>query len=66
MNFKLSFKEKLQLKVHKMMCDACNNYEKQSIIIDKELSSSIISENIDINLDQLKNQIKNKLSSSLN
>ena len=34
---KLSFKEELQLKVHKMMCDACSNYEKDSLLIDKAL-----------------------------
>lgn len=36
--FRLSFKEKLQLKVHKAMCDACTNYEKQSIFMDKALN----------------------------
>ncbi len=35
--FKLSFKEKMQLEVHKMLCDACSNYEKDSILIDKTL-----------------------------
>ncbi len=34
---KLSFKEQLQLKVHKAMCDACSNYEKDSLLIDKAL-----------------------------
>ena len=34
---KLSFKEKMQLEIHKMMCDACSNYEKDSILIDKTL-----------------------------
>lgn len=38
--FRLSFKEKLQLKVHQAMCSACTNYEKQSIIMDKALSHS--------------------------
>lgn len=36
--FRLSFKEKLQLKMHKTMCDACTNYEKQSKFMDKALS----------------------------
>ena len=35
--FKLSFKEKLQLKAHKAMCNACTNYEKQSYLMDKAL-----------------------------
>jgi hypothetical protein len=27
----------MQLEVHKMMCDACSNYEKDSLLIDKAL-----------------------------
>lgn len=38
---RLSFKEKLQLKVHKAMCDACSNYEKDSLIIDKAIQKKI-------------------------
>jgi len=34
---KLTFKEEVQLKIHKMMCDACSNYEKDSLLIDKAL-----------------------------
>jgi len=34
---KLSFKEQVQLKMHKAMCDACSNYEKDSLLIDKAL-----------------------------
>lgn len=34
LHFKLLFKEKLQLKMHKMMCGACSNYEKQSLLIE--------------------------------
>ncbi len=30
----LSCKEKLQLGIHKVMCGACKNYEKQSLYID--------------------------------
>ncbi len=37
---KLSFKEKIQLKVHKSMCKACSNYEKQSILIEKVMSET--------------------------
>jgi len=35
---KLSFKKRVQLKVHKAMCDACSNYEKDSLLIDKALT----------------------------
>lgn len=34
---KLSFKEKVQLTLHKSMCDACYAYEKQSKVVDKLL-----------------------------
>ncbi len=42
LNHKLSFKEKIQLKVHKSMCQACSNYEKQSKLIDKVMSETKI------------------------
>ena len=34
----ISFKEKVQLKMHKSFCDACTAYEKQSRLIDKLLN----------------------------
>jgi hypothetical protein len=34
---RLSYKEEVQLKIHKMMCEACRNYEKQSVFISKLL-----------------------------
>lgn len=36
---KLSFGERLQLELHKMMCDACKTYEKQSIVLEEGLKS---------------------------
>ncbi len=39
LHFKLSITEKLQLRMHKSMCDACTMYEKQSIVLEKSLSS---------------------------
>ena len=33
----LSAKEKIQLTLHKSMCDACTAYEKQSMALDKIL-----------------------------
>ena len=38
---KLSFREKVQLTMHKSMCDACTAYEKQSKLIDGLLSRHI-------------------------
>lgn len=34
---RLSYKERLQLKMHKSMCSACRLYEKQSSVLDKAL-----------------------------
>ncbi len=38
-HFHLSFRESLQLKMHKMMCNACTMYEKHSKILDKSLEN---------------------------
>ncbi len=39
LHFKLSWKDKLQLRMHKMMCDACRRYEKQSLFLDNALKA---------------------------
>lgn len=36
--YKLTWKEKIQMKVHMRVCKACAIYEQQSILIDKRLS----------------------------
>ena len=38
LHFHLSAKERLQLKMHKMMCTACTRYEKQSTFLEKGIS----------------------------
>ena len=35
--FRLTLKQKIQLKAHKAMCSACSNYEKQSRFMDQAL-----------------------------
>ena len=66
LNFKLSVKEKLQLRVHKMMCDACTNYEKQNLLIEKALANQEDKEDKlnekDINLPDFKKSILDKLA----
>ena len=59
--FKLSFKERLQLKLHKTMCDACTNYEKQSKIIERGVEIYQKRQQNDIDMQQLKNEISIKL-----
>lgn len=39
--FKLGRKEKMMLKLHTAMCDACTAYEKQSMLIDKILQTHL-------------------------
>ncbi len=62
---KLSFTEKLQLKLHLMMCDACSKYEKQSLILEKGIKTMKPSEDIKIDIVELKNRINQKLQQSL-
>lgn len=38
--FRLTLKQKIQLKAHKTICSACSNYEKQSIFMDQALRHS--------------------------
>ena len=62
-HFKLSATEKIQLELHKLMCDACKRYEKQSEIIEEGIKSEIESHNSKTELDTeaLKTKIKEKL-----
>jgi hypothetical protein len=62
LHFKLSVKEKLQLRTHKMMCKACSNYEKQSIFIEKGISINQKGEFSVDDVNQLKVIITEKLS----
>ena len=64
--FKLSFKERLQLKLHKMVCDACSNYEKQSLVIEKAIGLHQNKQQIGIDIKQLKDQISVKLDKAEN
>ncbi len=64
LHYKLSFIEKIQLKFHKRICDACNLYEKQSILLEKGIKSIISSEDIDIDISKLQRQIKENLKLS--
>lgn len=60
-HFKLSFTEKIQLEVHKMMCDACKTYEKQSVIIEEGINRTHHTHSHEIDAEQLKKQIQAKL-----
>ncbi|MBW6479649.1 MAG: hypothetical protein K0B37_09495 [Bacteroidales bacterium] len=62
--FKLSVKEKMQLKMHKMMCDACTNYEKQSMLMDHALLKIEKPEKISLDLSTFKKNIQKKMEGS--
>lgn len=62
---KLSFKENLQLHLHKSICDACTAYEKQSKRIDEILQSNIHSKHPE-DIETIKNTaLKEKILKSL-
>ena len=63
-HFKLSVTERLQLRMHKIMCNACTRYEKQSILLDKGLSSIKESERDEKELEHLKKIIIHKLENT--
>ncbi len=64
LNFRLTWTEKMQLKAHKMMCDACSNYEKQSIFIDKGIAASKKMEFPETDIEHLKELIVRKLENT--
>ena len=63
MHFKLSIRERIQLRIHKSMCEACRIYEKQSAVIEKGISMQKPDTSIEINVDALKKDIHNLLES---
>jgi hypothetical protein len=61
LHFKLSMLEKMQLKMHKTMCNACTRYEKQSELIEKGIAKSKEKDFSQAELEQLKKMINQKL-----
>lgn len=61
-HFRLSTKEKMQLKMHKAMCSACSSYEKQSVFLEKGISFHKIPEYSPEDLQELKVEINRKLA----
>lgn len=69
LHFKLSFTERLQLSMHKIVCEACSNYEKQSILIEKSISHDINAEkpnlsvsDYQIDLEKFKKSVVEKIN----
>jgi len=61
LSFRLSAKEKIQLKAHKMMCSACRNYEKQSVLIEKVMENREELKEYKLDLEQFKVSLIEKL-----
>lgn len=64
LHFRLSFKEKLQLKIHKLMCEACQRYEKQSELLDKGIANAYKRIQLDDSMDGLKKRIVKSLENN--
>lgn len=62
LHVKLSITERLQLAVHKSMCDACRMYEKQSGLIDQSLDLHHHGVQTQADIDKLKSLILAKLN----
>lgn len=57
----LSFKERLQLRMHTIMCDKCSRYEQQSEFIERSIENLSNSHVHNTNLDELKSKINEKI-----
>jgi len=54
LHFSLSSKEKYQLKMHKMMCNACRQYENHSYFIDENLKHNQFNTPREVDIEKLK------------
>jgi glucose-6-phosphate-specific signal transduction histidine kinase len=61
LHFKLSLGEKIALRLHISMCQACQLYEKQSAFIDRGLSSSLAKKEAFKDIEALKLKIHKEL-----
>lgn len=61
---RLSWREQIQLRAHKMICEACSRYEKQSSLIEKGMGTGQVKELKAEDIEQLKQSIYQKLESN--
>ena len=62
LHFSLSRKERYRLKMHKMMCNACRQYENHTFFIDHNLKHRQNISPKEVDVEQLKKLINEKLS----
>jgi len=60
-HFRLSKRENMQLKFHKMMCNACRKYENQNAFLEKSMMADKHNQPVNENTDDLKKLILEKL-----
>lgn len=56
-HFELTQTQRLQLKVHALMCNVCKHYEKQSVFIEKGLAAKIHKDLLPADIDRIKKTI---------
>jgi hypothetical protein len=66
LHFRLTRIEKLQLKMHEMICDACPRYEKQTGFIEKGITTNRDIEISETDLKNLKTLISKKFEDTNN
>ncbi len=64
LHIKLSFTERVQLKAHKMMCEYCTAYEKQTILLEKGIEQHLHQNEKTVDLEELKKKINLNLKES--
>jgi len=60
-HFKLTVLERLQLMIHKSMCKACSDYEKQSAVLEHGIQKQLKNQAIQVDVSKLKQDIIRKL-----
>jgi hypothetical protein len=61
LHFSLSRKEKYQLKMHKIMCNACRQYEVHTSFIEDKIKNRHLIKPGEVDVEQLKKLIHDKL-----
>ncbi|MBC35999.1 MAG: hypothetical protein CL663_08175 [Bacteroidetes bacterium] len=63
--FKLSFRERLQLRLHLSVCNICLRYSKQSALLEQGISNLHESSTFTIDSEAYKQQLKEKLHNQI-
>lgn len=64
LHFSLSLRERISLILHKTACDACKQYDKQSLLIHKKMSSEDLIQKNEISVDKI-NELQQRIIHSI-